>query len=68
MDQYSSAFIASIPSRSDFISDRELPECFATYLGLPSPVCSPFVSQMVMHIPLNEFGDAYTTQCLPGDG
>ena len=68
MGRYSSAFIASIPSCRDFISNRELPECFATYLGLPSPVCSPFVGQSVKSTPLDKFGDAYTTQCLPGDG
>ena len=31
-------------------------------------ICRPFVGQMVKGKKLDKFGDAYTTQCLPGDG
>ena len=69
MDAFSRQFVASMPSSNTFLMAAELRECFAAYMGLPSPACAPHVGKQVAGKPnwtLDEYGDILTVRNLPG--
>jgi hypothetical protein len=43
----SSQFLTAPPDEMGFIPDDEFQDIFASYLGLPSPCCAPFVGQWI---------------------
>jgi len=40
-DRYCRQFLGALPNDIGYIEDTLFPECFTTYLGLPSPACEP---------------------------
>ena len=69
VDAFSRQFVASMPSSNTFLMAAELRECFAAYMGLPSPACAPHVGKQVAGKPnwtLDEYGDILTVRNLPG--
>eukprot|EP00957_Ditylum_brightwellii_P017306 1303420-Ditylum_brightwellii.AAC.1 len=47
VDALSTQFLYSPPDAAGITPDDEFREIFATYLGLPSPCCAPFVGQYI---------------------
>ena len=46
-DDFSRMFLISLPGILGIMNDKVISECFAQYLGLPSPAMRPFVGQYI---------------------
>ena len=61
--------MGSVPSRGNEFTNSAYREAIAAYFGLPSPVCAPFVGQLIgkTKVVMDRYGNNLTCVTLKGD-